>query len=125
MVLLKPEPRHRSEWLLKLRLGTTEELTSAPKHRVGLSLKEGNLWQLRERNDAEWEIRVVGVQNGIFMLVGSSSGSNISLEHEQNGSDKFVILDTSFTNKGLVSGSLTYDTMPCRQRGHAIAPGGP
>ncbi|PPR91119.1 hypothetical protein GOBAR_AA29567 [Gossypium barbadense] len=50
-------------------------------------------------------------------------GSNISLEHVQKDRDKLV-LATALTI-GFAPGSLTNDTIPCRQRGQAIEPIGP
>lgn len=49
--------------------------------------------------------------------------SGSSPEHVQNVRDKLV-LAISLTI-GLVPGSLANETMPCRQRGQAIEPGGP
>lgn len=118
--LLKPEPEYLPNWFLMFRPETTGELTSPPKHMLELSLNEGNFWQLRERNDANGDPRAAGLQNGVFRSLGSSC---ISLEHVQNDRDKFV-LGASLINGG-VSGSFTYETMPCRHRGHAIEPGGP
>lgn len=103
--------------------GTNEGLTSAPKQRLELILNEENLWQLCDRNDLEGEeiFDLVGLQNGVVMSVESPS---TSLEHVQNVNDKFVVLGISL-GSGLVPGSLTNETMPWRQRGQAIEPGGP
>lgn len=78
-----------------------------------------------ERNDLEGEEDLdpreeVGLQNGVVM----SASPSTSLEQVQNVKDKFVVLCISFGN-GLVSGSFANETMPCRQRGQAIEPGGP
>lgn len=88
-----------------------------------LILIDGNLWQLMVRKeDPRGEIRVQytsGLQRGVVIEVESG----ISLEHVQKDRDKLV-LATALT-VGFVPGSLANDTMPCRQRGHAIDPGGP
>ncbi|BAT76668.1 hypothetical protein VIGAN_01470700 [Vigna angularis var. angularis] len=118
---------HLAKWLLTFLLtlqGTKEELTSAPKQRLGLILNEGIAWQLLERYVLETEEvldpRDVGLQNGVVMSVESS---NTSLEQVQNASDRFDGLCISFC-RGLASGSLTNETIPCLQRGQAIEPGG-
>lgn len=86
-------------------------------------LIDGNLWQLRERKeDPRGEIpeqRGSGLQNG----VSSEEDSSPSPEHLQKDRDKLVLAISLTTD--LVPGSLTNETMPCRQRGHAIEPGGP
>ncbi|MCI07793.1 hypothetical protein A2U01_0028862, partial [Trifolium medium] len=65
----------------------------------------------------------VGLQNGVVMSLESPS---TSLEHVQNDvKDKFVVVLCITFGSGLVCGSLTNETMPWRQRGHAIEPGGP
>lgn len=126
---LKPEPEHLANWFLKFLLtvqGTNEGLTSeAPKQRLEFILRDENLWQLNERNDLEGEDfdprEVVGLQNGVVISVVSPK---TSLEHVQNVRDRFVVLWISL-GSGLVSGSFTNVTMPCRHRGHAIEPAGP
>ena len=84
---------------------------------------DGKLWKLMLRNeDPRGEIRVQrtsGLQSGIVIEVDSG----ISLEHVQKDRDKLV-LATALT-VGFVPGSLANDTIPCRQRGHAIEPVGP
>lgn len=84
---------------------------------------DGNLWQLRERKeDPRGEIleqHSSGLQNG----VSSEDDSGSSPEHVQNVRDKLVLAISLTT--GLVAGSLTNETIPCRHRGHAIEPGGP
>lgn len=50
-------------------------------------------------------------------------GSGTSLEQVQNDRDKLVLAISLAI--GFVLGSLTNETMPFRQSGHAIEPGGP
>lgn len=92
--------------------------------RLGLSLTEGKLWQLRDRKeDPSGEMRVQwksGLQNGVSIEFLSMP----SVEHEQNVRDKLVLALFSLYS-GPVPGSLTNDTIPWRQRGHGIDPGGP
>jgi hypothetical protein len=106
--------------------GTNEGVTSAPKQRLELILKEEN-WQLNERNLLEGEEifdprEDVGLQNGVVMSLESPS---TKLEHVQNVKDKFVVVLCITFGNGLVCGSFTNETIPWRQRGHAIEPGGP
>lgn len=129
--LPKPEPEHLVKWFLKFLLlalvqGTNEGVTSAPKQRLELSLNEEN-WQLKERNLLEGEENldpreVIGLQNGVVMSVESP---RTSLEHVQNVKDKFVVVLCITFGSGLVSGSLTNETILRRHRGQAIEPGGP
>lgn len=90
--------------------------------RLELILTDGNRWQLRDRKeDPRGEIleqRNSGLQNGV-----SDVGSGTSPEHEQNDRDKLVLAISLIT--GFVPGSIANETMPFRQRGHAIEPGGP
>lgn len=92
--------------------------------RLELIFIDGNLWQLRERRgDPSGEILVqwiLGLQNGVVKEAISGPSSP---EHVQNERDKLV-LAIVLTIFGLVSGSLTNETMPCRQRGQAMEPGG-
>lgn len=102
--------------------GTKEGLVSGiPKQPLALNFMYGNFWQLKERNEEErGEILVhpiSGLQSGVIMEVGSGS----SPVHVQKASDKLVL--ATFTI-GLVPGSFTNETMPCRQRGQATEPGG-
>ena len=91
--------------------------------RLELILIDGNLWKLMDRKEDPRgnirEQRRSGLQNG----VANEEDSSPSLEHVQNDRDKLVLAISLTT--GLVPGSLTNKTMPCRQRGHAIEPGGP
>lgn len=60
-----------------------------------------------------------GLQRGIV----KEARSFFSHEHPQNDNDKLVLpISLGMT---LIPGSLTNETMPCRQRGHGIEPGGP
>lgn len=95
--------------------------SEAPKHRLELSFSDDNLWQLRERKDdpvggnrAEC---TSGLQNGVSIV------SEPRAVQVQNDSDKLV-LAMSLTIADVAS-SLTNETMPWRQRGQAIEPGGP
>lgn len=104
--------------------GTKEGLVSgAPKQRLALNFIDGNFWQLKERKEDERGEMLVqwksGSQSGVVNVVGSGS----SPEHVQKGSDKLVL--TISLTTGLVPGSLTNETMPCRQRGQATEPRGP
>lgn len=104
--------------------GTKEGLVSeVPRQRLALQFIDGNFWQLKDRNEDEsGEILVhwkSGLQSWVFIEVKSCS----SPEHVQNDRDKLV-LEIALTN-GFVPGSLTNETMPCRQRGQAIDPVGP
>ena len=106
--------------------GINEGLTSgAPIQRLELIFIDGNLWQLKDRKeDPRGEIREQrnsGLQNGVVSEVVDSASA--SPEQVQNVRDKLV-LAISLAN-GLVPGSLANETMPFRQRGHAIEPGGP
>jgi len=65
---------------------------------------------------------VIGLQNGVVMSVESP---RTSLEHVQNVKDKFVVVLCITFGSGLVSGSLTNETILRRHRGQAIEPGGP
>lgn len=91
--------------------------------RLELIFIDGNLWKLMERKEDPRgnirEQRRSGLQNG----VANEEDSSPSLEHVQNDRDKLVLAISLTTC--LVPGSLTNKTMPCRQRGHAIEPGGP
>ena len=105
--------------------GINEGLTSgAPIQRLELILIDGNLLQLTDRkDDPRGEIReqqTSGLQNGVVRVAHSDAGSP---EHVQNARDKLVRA-ISFT-AGFVPGSIANDTMPLRQRGQAIEPGGP
>lgn len=122
----EPEPAYLVKWFLKfvptLVQGTKEGVTSeAPKQRLELILKEENLWQLDMEGVLEAR-EVVGLQKGVVMSVESP---RTSLEQVQKVKDKFVVVLWISLGKGLVCGSLTNVTMPWRQRGQAIEPGGP
>ncbi|KAF9662684.1 hypothetical protein SADUNF_Sadunf18G0079900 [Salix dunnii] len=98
----------RSRRLRSIVLGTKEGLVSeVPMQRLALKFIDGNFWQLKERNEDE---------SGEILSCSSP-------EHVQNDRDKLV-LEIALTN-GFVPGSLTNETMPCRQRGQAIDPVGP
>lgn len=91
--------------------------------RPGLSLTEGNLLQLRERNEEpRGEGRAQGksgLQNGVSKEFDSGS----SVEQLQKDKDKLVLAVSLIT--AVVLASLMKETMPCRHRGQAIEPGGP
>ena len=77
---------------------------------------------MQRNEDPRGKIRVQwtsGLQSGDVIEVDSG----ISVEHVQKDRDKLVRA-TALT-VGFVPGSLTNDTIPCRQRGHAIEPVGP
>ena len=111
---------------LSTLLGIKEELLlwGAPIQRLELSIIEGNLWELRGWHDApggeSWEQVNSGLHNGVVNVGG---GSGTSLEQVQNDRDKLVLAISLAI--GFVLGSLTNETMPFRQSGHAIEPGGP
>lgn len=99
-------------------------MSGDPMQRLGWSLTDGNLWQLRLRKeDPSGEIFVqlglLGLQSGVVSVVGSG----ISPEHVQNASERLVLAISLGT--GLVPGSLVNKTIPWRQSGHGIEPEGP
>jgi len=82
----------------------------------------GTFWQLKERNEDGGEILVhwkSGLRSGV-VIEGKSGSSPV---HVQNDRDKLVLAIALTT--GFVPGSLTNETMPCRQRGQATDPVGP
>ncbi|KAF2316931.1 hypothetical protein GH714_006666 [Hevea brasiliensis] len=104
--------------------GTKEGLVSGvPKQPLALNFTDRNFWQLKERKDEERGDILVHPISGLQDIVITEEGSGSSPEHVQNDRDKLV-LEIAFTN-GLVPGSFTNETMPCRQRGQATEPGGP
>lgn len=73
--------------------------------------------------DPRGEIReqqTSGLQSGVVRAADSAAASP---EHVQNVRDRLVLAN-SFT-AGFVPGSMANETMPLRQRGQAIEPGGP
>lgn len=94
-------------------------------HRPELNFTDGNLWQLRERNDpieeeqnrADW---LSGKQNGVSIVLGSGPSAAV---HVQNDRDRLVLVISLVT--GDAPSSLMNETMPWRHRGQAIEPGGP
>lgn len=99
--------------------GTKEELLS-PIQRLELSFIEFHLWQLRDRNDAPSGEILEQVNSGLHNGVVNVGGSGASPEQVQNDRDKLVLAISLAI--GFVPGSLTKETMPCRQSGHAIEP---
>lgn len=84
-------------------------VSEVPMQRLGLKFIDGNLRQLKERNEDEGG--------------GNEGKSGSSPEHVQNDREKLV-LEIALTI-GFVPGSLRNETMPCRQRGQATDPVGP
>ncbi|KAH7845553.1 hypothetical protein Vadar_003482 [Vaccinium darrowii] len=115
---LNPDLEHL---LLRTKQGLVSE---APIQRLGLSFTGAKLWQLRDRKeDPSGEIQVQwksGLQNGVSIEFLSAP----SVEHVQNVRDKLVLAPFSLYSVP-VPRSLTNDTIPWRQRGHGIEPGGP
>lgn len=97
-------------------------MSEAPMHRLELIFIDGNFWQLRLRKeDPRGEILVQcipGLQTGVASNV---EWSDISPEQVQNVRDKLVL---AMSLTGRVPGSLSNETMPCRQRGQGIEPSG-
>ncbi|KAL5973905.1 hypothetical protein ACLOJK_030564 [Asimina triloba] len=98
-------------------------LSGAPIQRLEFNFTKGNLWQVSEQkeDDARGEIRTQwnsGLQNGLDIWVALGS-SLVQVVHKDN--DK-LNLDISLI--GFIPGSLTKDTIPCRQKGHGIEPAG-
>ena len=112
----------RSRGFRSIVHGTKGVVSEAPMQRLALKFIDGNFWQLKERNEDGGEILVhwkSGLRNGV-VIEGKSGSSPV---HVQNDRDKLVLAIALTT--GFVPGSLTNETMPCRQRGQATDPVGP
>lgn len=97
-------------------------VSGAPMQRLELIFIDRNFWQLtlrKEEPSGEFrEQDKSGLQRDVVSWVESAT----SPEHEQNDRDKLVLASSLI---GLVSGSISNDTIPCRQRGQGIDPMGP
>ena len=87
-----------------------------------LILIDGNFWQLRGGKDPRGDFPEQQ-NSGLYNGVVNEEESDPSEEHVQNDSDKLVLAFSLAID--LAPRSLTNETMPFRQRGHAIEPGGP
>lgn len=120
---LKLVREHRVRCSRSPVLGTKDGLVSGiPIQSPGLNFNAGNFWQLIERKEEprgeSLEQYKSGLQKGV-----SKVDSRPSAVQEQKGSDRLVLAASLVI--GIVSASLTNETMPCRHRGQGIEPGGP
>ncbi|KAK4783783.1 hypothetical protein SAY86_018151 [Trapa natans] len=124
---LRVDLEHRARYALRFRStvqGTREEFVSgAPMQRLGFSLMDGNLWQVRLRNEDPTGVILAqldpsGLQSGVFKV-----DSVVSPEHVQNVMERLVLAMS--LGMGLVPGSLVNEIIPWRQSGHGMQPGWP
>lgn len=85
--------------------------------RLELSFIDGNFWQLKDRSGEGNS----GLHSGVVSSAMSSL-SSVNEVHVKNDSGKLV---RGIPRSGLVAGSFLNDTIPWRQSGHGMDPGGP
>lgn len=99
-------------------------VSDAPMQKPELSFIEGNFLQLRDRKEEpRGDTRLEDGGGGLQRGVVSKVRSGLSHEHAQKDSERLALAASLVI--GLVPGSLVKETMPLRQRGQGIDPGGP
>lgn len=83
-----------------------------------ISFIDGNFWQLKDRSGEGNS----GLHSGVVSSA-MSSVSSVNEVHVKNESACRLVL--GIPRSGLVAGSFLNDTIPWRQRGHGMDPGGP
>lgn len=102
-----------------------------PMHSTGFSVTVANLWQLLDRNEVElnegtrvhWKSLPhvwaggLGSEMGFWSRSGATAGQVVQRDKER--------LDRGGSRVGIVPGSRMNETMPYRQSGQGMDPGGP